>query len=69
MLQNTTDPLFKKYWKNNPEEWNNGQGIYFRFCNVAYHDQIWRKLTNNFKQNKYYNLPYLEEMVWYGSDF
>lgn len=67
---NTTDPLFKKYWKNNPEEWNNGQGGYILgFCNVAYHDQIWAKLTNNFKQNKYYNLPYLEEMVWYGSDF
>lgn len=58
---NTTDPLFKKYWKNNPEKWNNGQeGYILGFCNVAYHDQIWAKLTNNFKKNKYYNLPYLE---------
>lgn len=66
----TTDPLFKKYWKNNLEKWNNGQeGYILGFCNVAYHDQIWTKLTNNFKENKYYNLPNLEEMVWYGSDF
>lgn len=67
---NTTDPLFKKFWKNNIEKWSNGnKGYILGFCNVAYHNQIWNKLTENFKQNKYYNLPYLEVMVWFGSDF
>lgn len=67
---NTTDPLFKKYWKNNFNKWNNGkEGYILGFCNTAYHDQIWNKLTSNFKKNNYYNLPYLEDMVWYGSDF
>lgn len=67
---NTTDPLFKKYWKSNFEKWNNGHaGYILGFCNTAYHEQIWNKLTINFKKNNYYNLPHLEDMVWYGSDF
>lgn len=67
---NTTDPLFKKYWKRNFEQWDNGRsGNILGFCNLVYHDQIWDKLTDNFDKNNYYNLPYLKDMIWYGSEF
>ena len=55
----------KKYWKSDFNQWNNGREEYILdFCNVAYHDQIWNKLSSNFKKSNYYNLPYLEDMVW-----
>lgn len=67
---NITDPLFKKYWKENFSKWNNGKsGNILGFCNVAYRDKIWNKLIANFKDNKYYGLNNLEDMIYYASEF
>ncbi len=67
---NTTDPLFKKYWIKSPENWHNGKwGNILSFCSLVYQDSFWKELLTEFDKNNYYNLPNLEEMTQYASEF